>query len=122
MNDPGITALEVESSLPEPTRLDVYLAAKLVTLSRSRLQKLIDAGMVTLDGKPVKASFKLRGGEKLSVTLPESEPAALCPQDIELEIVFEDDYLAVVNKPAGLVVHPGAGVSDGTMVNALLHH
>jgi 23S rRNA pseudouridine1911/1915/1917 synthase len=112
----------VEASAGQAVRLDVYLAAKLSELSRSRIQKLIDAGLVKLDGKAVKASLNLRGGEKLAVTLPANQPAALRPQEIALEIVYEDDYLAVVNKPAGLVVHPGAGAADSTLVNALLYH
>ncbi len=106
-----------------PLRLDRFLAEQLPDLSRSFIQKLIDKGQVHLDGKPVtKASHKIMGGELLQVTIPEPEESHLVPQNLPIEIVYEDDHLVVVNKPPGMVVHPGAGVKEGTLVNALLYH
>jgi 23S rRNA pseudouridine1911/1915/1917 synthase len=114
--------LTVATPLPAPIRLDLYLAKNLTDLSRSRIQKLIEQQKVSVDGKPAKASFTLCGGEQLQICIPEAEPTSLKPQDIPLTLLFEDNYLAVINKPAGLVTHPGAGVAEGTLVNALLHH
>lgn len=114
--------LQVESACPAPVRLDLYLAEKIEGFSRSRLKGLIESGMVLVDGKEGKASQSLKGGEQIQLSIPEVQPASLHAQDIPIEIKFEDDYLAVINKPAGLVTHPGAGVTDGTLVNALLHH
>ena len=102
-------------------RLDAWLAAALPELSRARVQSLIDDGAVTLDGRPARASAKVREGQRARVELPEPEPAAPQPEDIPLTIVWEDAHLLVVDKPAGLVVHPGAGTRSGTLVNALLH-
>ena len=104
-------------------RLDAFLAARLPELSRSRAASLVQEGCVTVNGRPVSKSCRLSGGETLSVSLPE-QPAdtALTAQDIPLDVVYEDDDVIVVNKPAGLVVHPAPGHPDGTLVNALLHH
>ncbi len=112
----------LQTELAEPVRTDIYLASQLTEFSRSRIQKLIDAGLVKIHGVPVKASLKLHGGEQLTVTVPADAPCYLAAQEIPLQILYEDDQLAVINKPAGLVVHPGAGVADGTLVNALLFH
>ena len=105
------------------TRLDAFLAARLPELSRSRAASLVQEGRVTVNGRPVSKSCRLSGGETLSVSLPE-QPAdtSLTAQDIPLDVVYEDDDVIVVNKPAGLVVHPAPGHPDGTLVNALLHH
>ena len=103
-------------------RLDRFLADNLPELTRSQLKKLIDDGRVRLDGLPAKASTKLKGGESLQVTLPEPEPALALPQEIALTILYEDAHLIVIDKPAGMVVHPAPGHSGGTLVNALLHH
>lgn len=86
------------------------------------MQKWIADLLVLLDGKPVKASYKLRGGEQIEISLPKAKPGALLPEAIPLEIVYEDADLAVINKTAGIVIHTGAGVHQGTLVNALLHH
>ncbi len=102
-------------------RADAALAA-LGEMSRSAAQKLLEDGRVTADGKPAAKSAKLRAGQTLTFTLPAPVPAEPEPQDIPLDIVYEDDDLLVFNKPAGMVVHPAAGHDDGTLVNALLHH
>jgi 23S rRNA pseudouridine1911/1915/1917 synthase len=104
-------------------RLDRALAAAVPSLSRERLKGLIRSGAVEAKGAAVRdPSIKVRGNESLRVAVPEPEPAHNEPQDIPLTIVFEDEHLLVVDKPAGLVVHPAAGNFDGTLVNALLHH
>ena len=104
-------------------RLDRALAAAVPTLSRERLKTLIRTGAVESAGKPLRdPATKVRGDESLRVAVPAPLPAHNEPQDIPLNVVFEDGHLLVVNKPAGLVVHPAAGNLDGTLVNALLHH
>jgi 23S rRNA pseudouridine1911/1915/1917 synthase len=103
-------------------RLDRFLQARAADLSRTRLQALIAAGRVLVDGQPRKASHRLRAGENVSVEVPLPAPLALAPEPIPLDIVYEDPALLVVNKPAGLVVHPGAGHASGTLVHALLAH
>jgi 23S rRNA pseudouridine1911/1915/1917 synthase len=102
-------------------RLDRWLAARLPDQSRARLKALIDSGQALLDGKAVKASHRLRPGERIALAIPEPAPALPQPEDIPLRVVYEDAQLVVVDKPAGLVVHPGAGRASGTLVNALLH-
>ena len=104
------------------TRLDAWLAANLKATTRSGAVKLIEGGSVTVEGKLPSKKDKLRGGETVEVTLPEAEEVDLLPQDIPLDIVYEDADVIVVNKPKGLVVHPAPGHPDGTLVNALLHH
>ncbi len=104
-------------------RLDRALAAAVPTLSRERLKTLIRTGAVeSRDGAVRDPALKVKGGEALSIAVPEPTPAHNEPQDIPLAIVFEDDHLLVLDKPAGLVVHPAAGNLDRTLVNALLHH
>jgi 23S rRNA pseudouridine1911/1915/1917 synthase len=108
-------------------RLDQYLSAQATlqaeSLSRTRLQSLIEAGKISVDGKPAaQTKQKLRVGQKILVEVPESAPAEPKGEDIPLNIVFEDDSLVVLDKPAGLVVHPGAGHETGTLVNALIAH
>ena len=102
-------------------RLDAYLAAHIVGWSRARLQRLIESGDVLVNGKWAKASYKVAANDEIEVELV-SAPAAFAPENIPLEIIFEDDHLIVINKPAGLVVHPAAGVHSGTLANALAHH
>ncbi len=104
-------------------RVDQYLAHLLPELTRSRLKALIEEGRVTLSGKPVHAALRLKGGEALHLDLP-SAPAVteLAAQDLPLKVVFQDADLLVLDKAAGMVVHPGAGNPDGTLVNALLFH
>lgn len=103
-------------------RLDAFLAAAIPELTRSAVQRLIEQGQVLLDGKVVKASYKLSAGEQVAITIPAPEPATAVAEDIDLEILFEDADVVVVNKAAGMTVHPGAGVKSGTLVNALLGH
>jgi 23S rRNA pseudouridine1911/1915/1917 synthase len=104
------------------TRLDAFLAAQIDGWSRARLQRLIEDEEVLINGKPAKASYKLRTGDEIEVELTAPPAATFVPEDIPLEIIFEDESLIVVNKPAGLVVHPAAGIHSGTLANALAYH
>ncbi|MFB3903360.1 MAG: RluA family pseudouridine synthase [Acidobacteriota bacterium] len=103
-------------------RLDRYLAAKLEGRSRSVIQGWIKAERVRVDGRTTKAGHSIRPGEKIEVDPPPAEPSQLLPEPIPLNIIYEDEWLVVVDKPAGVIVHPGAGVSRGTLANALLYH
>jgi 23S rRNA pseudouridine1911/1915/1917 synthase len=111
--------LRVEES---KVRLDKFLADRVPDLSRSAVQKLIGSGRVTVDGEIAKPSHKVRPGEDIVLLLPAEESAELLPEAIPLDIVFEDQELLVVNKPAGMVVHPAPGHPGGTLVNAVLAH
>jgi 23S rRNA pseudouridine1911/1915/1917 synthase len=102
-------------------RLDQFLALQ-TGWSRARLQKLLKAGRIVVNGRPRPASYRVRGGDNVAVSVPEPEPSYLAPEALPLEILFEDQDLLVVNKPPGLVVHPGAGHQRGTLLNALVHH
>ena len=104
------------------TRIDAWLAANLEDVTRSGAQRLLEEGKVTKDGKALAKNYKLTGCEILEVSLPDPEPVDVVPQNIPLDIVFEDSDVIVVNKPKGLVVHPAPGHPDGTLVNALLYH
>ncbi len=111
------------SAADEGTRLDRLLAGALSDISRSRIKPLIKEGMVELDAVPVTdPSRKVRAGDIYRVTVPEAVPGEPEPENIPLDIVFEDEHLIVINKPAGMVVHPAAGNWSGTLVNALLAH
>src|SRR6266571_5416792 len=103
-------------------RLDRVLATQLPEYSRSRLQQLILAGFVRVNGITTRPSHLVRAGDEIELTEPPVEKIENQPEPIPLEILFEDKDLIVINKPAGLVVHPGAGHHSGTLVNALLHH
>jgi 23S rRNA pseudouridine1911/1915/1917 synthase len=103
-------------------RVDRIVVDRLHDLSRSAVRRLIDEGHVTVNAAPIKAGRSLREGDEVSVSVPPLKPATPEPQDIPLDVVYEDSDLIVVNKPAGLVVHPAPGHPDGTLVNALLHH
>jgi 23S rRNA pseudouridine1911/1915/1917 synthase len=105
-----------------PKRLDVFLASHEPELSRSALQRLIADGHITVNGQAVKASLKIKPGDTIVMEVPRAEPIELKPEAIPLRILFEDESLVVLNKPAGLVVHPAPGNWTGTLVNALLHH
>ena len=103
-------------------RADAFLARCVPDLTRSAAQRLLEDGAVTLGGRPVKKNYKTAPGDMLEVTLPDPEPVAILPQNIPLDVVYEDADVIVVNKPVGLVVHPAPGHPDGTLVNALLYH
>ena len=103
-------------------RLDQFLARSVEGLTRSAAQRLLEEGAVTRSGRPARKNDKTSPGDVLEVVLPDPAPVDLLPQNIPLDIVYEDDSLLVVNKPKGMVVHPAPGNPDGTMVNALLWH
>ncbi len=103
-------------------RIDALLARALPSLSRSQVQKLLEQGMVTLNGRELKKNFRCSAGECYELVLPEPAELPLIPQNIPLDVVYEDEDLIVVNKARGLVVHPAPGHPDGTLVNALLWH
>lgn len=106
----------------EGKRLDAFLAEKIEGWSRSRLQRLIGEGDVLINRKPVKSSYKISANDEIEVELTELPATVFEPENIPLDIVYEDEFLAVINKPAGMIVHPGAGVSSGTLANALAFH
>jgi len=103
-------------------RLDQFLAEQLPSLSRARIQALVKSGHVTVNGAAAKSSAKARAGDRIELIEPEPTPCEVSARDIPLSILYEDDNLIVIDKPAGLVVHPAAGHRDDTLVNALLHH
>ncbi|MCL5056425.1 MAG: RluA family pseudouridine synthase [Actinobacteria bacterium] len=103
-------------------RLDAYLAGEAPGLSRSHIQKLVAGGMVAVNGRPEKASYRLRQGDSVVLRIPPPVELVVDPEPIPLDIYFEDSDMVVVNKPRGMVVHPAEGNHNGTMVNALLHH
>ncbi|MBN1515185.1 RluA family pseudouridine synthase [Candidatus Sumerlaeota bacterium] len=103
-------------------RLDVYLSDRLTELTRSRLRRLIDEGAVLVDGSRAKSGLKLKPGMRVTLDLPEPAESGLEPEDLPLDVVFEDDQLIVINKAAGMVTHPAAGNATGTLVHALLYH
>ena len=111
----------VEKSLPGE-RLDVFLRQQFPAVSRGAMQRLIEQGHIRVNGQPVKPTHAPRAGDAVEVRWPEARTAEAQPEDIPLDILFEDKSLLVVNKPAGLVVHPAAGHEEHTLVNALLHH
>ena len=102
-------------------RLDAFLARSLDGLSRSAVQRLTEEGCVTRNGRPCKKNDRLEVGDELTVTLPETKPVEIAAKEIPLEIVYEDEDVAVINKPKGLVVHPAPGHTDDTLVNGLLY-
>jgi 23S rRNA pseudouridine1911/1915/1917 synthase len=103
-------------------RADAVLPDLLPELTRSRIKKLIEEKNILVDGSPIKPSRKLGIGETVHVTIPAPAPLEAAPEDIPISIIYEDEYIAVIDKPAGITVHPGAGVPGGTLVNALLYH
>jgi 23S rRNA pseudouridine1911/1915/1917 synthase len=106
----------------EGTRLDQYLVSRFPDYSRSAIQKAIDAGAVTVNGHPAKASYKVRNGDHIHVVPPEPTHDLPVPEDIPLEVLYEDEFLAAINKPHDMVVHPAKGHWSGTLVNALRFH
>ncbi len=113
--------LKVEEDL-ENERIDRYVTGVLADLSRSYIQKLIDDGNITINARPVKASYKVKPGEEIKVITPDSIIPDIVPENIELDILYEDDDVIVVNKPKGMVVHPAPGHYAHTLVNALMYH
>ena len=103
-------------------RVDKYLAEQLPDITRSYLQKLLKDGSVEMNGKPVKASAKTVAGAVITLTIPEPEEPEILPEDIPLDILYEDSDVILINKPKGMVVHPAAGHYTGTLVNALMYH
>jgi len=116
-----LDSLIVEISAPGE-RLDAYLRAHFPAVSRGTLQKLIDTGDVKVNGHEVKPTYSPKAGDQISVTWPEPKKLELAPEEMPLDILYEDSDLLVLNKAPGLVVHPGAGNYEHTLVNALLHH
>jgi 23S rRNA pseudouridine1911/1915/1917 synthase len=112
--------LTVESGTRE--RIDRYLSEVKGIATRAQVQRLLRSGDILVDGRKVKPSYRTHGGEAVAVTIPVPEPSAMVAQPIPLSVVYEDRYLLVVDKPAGMVVHPGSGVREGTLANALLAH
>ena len=119
MGNPQITQIGPEHA---GTRLDIYLASQFEGWSRARLQRLIENEDVLVNGRVAKSSYKLREHDEIEVDLIAPPADLFTPENIPLEIVYEDETLVVVNKPAGLVVHPAAGTPSGTLANALAYH
>jgi len=104
------------------TRLDKFIAEECPELSRTHAQKLIAEGLVSVNGQTARASLKLEAGDRIDFTIPPETPSHLTPEDIPLKIIYEDGDLMVIDKPAGLAVHPAPGHPEHTLVNAVLHH
>jgi 23S rRNA pseudouridine1911/1915/1917 synthase len=119
--NPRTEIINVERSLPGE-RLDAYLRQKFPAVSRGAIQRLIEEGHIRVDGRFVKSTHSPRAGESIEVHWPEARPARAEAEDIPLVVLYEDPALVVINKPAGLVVHPASGHERRTLVNALLHH
>lgn len=118
-----VDIITLEVSLEDASkRLDVFTAESIDTLTRSNCQKLIDEGKIIVNGKPSKANYKVKSNDEIKIEIEDPVELNLIPQDIPLDILYEDEYLIVVNKPQGMVVHPAPGNYDGTLVNALLFH
>ena len=118
---PRTETFVIEQSLPSE-RLDTFLRGRFPAVSRGAIQRLIEEGHILVNGRTVKPTHAPRAGEEIRVHWPEARPAEAQPEEIPLDILFEDAALLVLNKPAGLVVHPAAGHEEHTLVNALLHH
>ena len=106
----------------ESVRLDSYLVSVQPNVTRSRIQTLIASGFVTVNGSISKSSYKVRNGDSVSLVVPSPKPVDIIPQDIPLQFIYQDEDIVVIDKPAGLSVHPGPGHPDGTLVNALMAH
>lgn len=119
--NPTLMKLEIEEEY-DTIRIDKVLAACFNNLSRSYIQKLIDNGMVSFNGKTVKANYKVSTGQEIAILLPEPEVLKVDPENIPLDILYEDSDVIIVNKPKNMVVHPAPGHYSGTLVNALLYH
>lgn len=113
---------DIRKTFPEDKRIDRYLAMRLPDYSRTFIQKLIKEGEVLVNGRTVKSSYDIQKGDVISVRVPVFEDDKIAAEDIPLDIVYEDDYLMVINKPYDMVVHPAGGHPSGTLVNALTYH
>ena len=126
MTDTSDNTVAITITVPQetaPIRIDRFLASSPeIDITRTRIQKLIVEGLITVNGKTISKKYEVKSDDVISVTIPPLEPRAIVSEDIPLSIVYEDDYLLVVDKPAGMVTHPGAGNYRGTLVNALMHH
>src|SRR5262249_19023761 len=120
---PGARAIDLTAkNRAEGLRLDQYLVSLFPDYSRSVIRKVIDAGAVVVNGGPAKASYKVRHDDRIRIWLPEPTHDVPVPEDIPLEILYEDEFLALINKPSDMVVHPAKGHWSGTLVNALQFH
>ncbi|MFY9268532.1 MAG: RluA family pseudouridine synthase [Candidatus Manganitrophaceae bacterium] len=121
MSFPPASPLEVPLHIP-PERIDLYMMKRGTPLSRSRIQKLIEEGQILVNGRPTKPSYRVRPGDRIALTIPPPAPLEIVPEALPLDVLYEDEVLLVLNKAAGMVVHPAPGHDRGTMVHALLHH
>ncbi|MBS1997694.1 MAG: RluA family pseudouridine synthase [Cyanobacteria bacterium SZAS LIN-2] len=121
-DDTSLIELVVPEDLGSKNRLDQYLAEAVAELSRARVQKLIDDGAVLVNNNAQKASFRLKPGDQITICVPPPEVLEAKAEDIPLKVIYEDEHMIVIDKPAGMVTHPGAGVTSGTLVNAVLFH
>ena len=116
----------IEITVEEPSlqlRIDAYLANHTdLQLTRNRVQQLIESDSITVNGKPINKKYKVQYQDQIIINIPATEPSLLTAEKIDLNIIYQDDYLVVINKPAGMVTHPGAGNRSGTLVNALIYH
>ncbi|MBS3969495.1 MAG: RluA family pseudouridine synthase [Clostridia bacterium] len=103
-------------------RIDVFLSSMLTEMSRSQIQKLISEGLVEVNNNPTKANYKLKERDEIVLSIPEPKELDVEPENLDIEILYEDAYIVVVNKPQGMVIHPAPGNYSGTLVNALLYH
>jgi 23S rRNA pseudouridine1911/1915/1917 synthase len=121
--EPEVEALSFEVAAEDVgERLDSFLASRMESFSRSRVQRLIESDDVLVNAETAKSSYRLRDGDRIEVEITQAIDARFSPENIPIDILFEDDDLIVVNKPAGMVVHPGSGVHSGTLANALAFH
>ena len=121
MND-NISYNLVVKSEESGVRLDKYIATHISTISRTRVQELIKQKLITTNGLQTKLSYKVNTNDKINIEIPSPQPLSLDPENLNLDIIYEDADVAVVNKPQGMVVHPSAGHTSGTLVNALMYH
>ncbi|MGJ8677895.1 MAG: RluA family pseudouridine synthase [Akkermansiaceae bacterium] len=117
-----ISDVNIEVDCHPPQRIDQFLVNRLTDLSRSRIQALLKSGNILLNDSQAKAKQNVTSGDLISIIIPEPEPTEAQPQDMPLDVIYEDEDIIVINKAHGMVVHPAAGNTDGTLVNALLFH
>src|SRR5690625_857517 len=110
------------TAVADEGRIDKFLTNELEDMSRSKIQLLIEEKNVLVNNEPIKSNYKVQTNDEIQIYIPEPEPIDVIPEDIPLDILYEDEDVVVVNKPQGMVVHPAAGHSKGTSVNALLYH